>query len=132
MLEPTPPPRAVWIAQLAAAAILAQTLVFKFGAAPESVWIFQTLGVEPWGRLGSGAVEALAVALLLMPRAAVLGALLGAGTMLGAILSHVFVLGIAVQGDGGLLFALANVVLACCLAVLWVRRAQFLALLPGR
>jgi hypothetical protein len=132
MLEPTPPPRAVWIAQLAAAAILAQTLVFKFGAAPESVWIFQTLGVEPWGRLGSGAVEALAVALLLVPRVAVLGALLGAGTMLGAILSHVFVLGIAVQGDGGLLFALANVVLACCLAALWIRRAQFLALLPGR
>jgi hypothetical protein len=132
MHHPTPPPRAVWVAQLAAAAILGQTLVFKFGAAPESVWIFETLGVEPWGRLGSGAVEALAVALLLVPRTAVLGALLGAGTMLGAILSHVLVLGITVRGDGGLLFALANVVLACCLAVLWSRRGQLRSLVPGR
>lgn len=129
MLDPTPPPRSVWIAQLVAAAILAQTLVFKFGAAPESVWIFETLGVEPWGRLGSGAVEALAVVMLLVPRGAVFGALLGAGTMAGAILAHLFVLGIAVQDDGGLLFALANVVLACCLAVLGLRRAQVAALL---
>lgn len=132
MLEPTPPPRAVWIAQLAAAAILAQTQVFKFGAAPESVCIFETLGVEPRGRLASGAVDALAVALFLVPRAAVFGALLGAGTLLGAIHAHLFVLGTAVQGDGGLLFALAYVVLACCLAVLRSRRAQLLALLPGR
>lgn len=123
-----PPPRAVWIAQLAAAAILGQTLFFKFGGAPESVWIFSTLGAEPWGRLGSGAVEAVAVVLLLAPRTAVFGALLGAGTMSGAIASHALFLGIEVQGDGGLLFALANVVLAACLVVLWLRRGQLAAL----
>lgn len=128
MHEPHPPPRAVWIAQLIAAAILGQTLFFKFTGAPESVWIFSELGAEPWGRLGSGAVEALAAALLLVPRGAVFGALLGAGTMLGAIASHVTVLGIEVQGDGGLLFALALTVLAACLTVIGLRRAQLLAL----
>lgn len=126
------PPLAVWIAQLVAAGILGQTLFFKFSGAPESVWIFQTLGAEPWGRLGSGAVEALAVVLLLTPRGAVWGALLGLGTMLGAVASHLAFLGIEVQGDGGLLFALANVVLVACLAVLWMRRAQWLALVPRR
>jgi uncharacterized membrane protein YphA (DoxX/SURF4 family) len=129
--QPTPP-RAVWIAQLVAAAILGQTLFFKFGGAPESVWIFTTLGAEPWGRLGSGAVEAVAVALLLLPRLAVFGALLGAGTMVGAIASHALFLGIEVQGDGGLLFGLANVVLVACLVVIALRRAQLFALLPGR
>jgi hypothetical protein len=126
------PRRAVWIAQLAAAAILGQTLFFKFSGAAESVWIFTTLGAEPWGRLGSGAVEALAVVLLLVPRLAVFGALLGAGTMLGAIASHALFLGIEVQGDGGLLFALANVVLVACAIVIALRRAQLRALLPVR
>lgn len=132
MNEHPSPPRVVWIAQLAAAAILGQTLFFKFSGAAESVWIFTTLGAEPWGRLGSGAVEALAVVLLLVPRLAVFGALLGAGTMLGAIASHALFLGIEVQGDGGLLFALANVVLVACAIVIAQRRAQLKALLAVR
>jgi len=131
-MQPARPPLVVWVAQLAAAVLLGQTLFFKFGGAPESVWIFETLGAEPWGRLGSGAVEALAVVLLVTPRGAVWGALLGLGSMLGAIASHLVFLGIEVQGDGGLLFALANVVLVACLAVLWLRRGQWLALLPRR
>ena len=42
---------------------LAQTLFFKFTAAPESVYIFSTLGVEPWGRIDSGIIELVASAL---------------------------------------------------------------------
>lgn len=115
---------ASWIAQLAVAAILAQTLFFKFTAAPESVWIFSTLGLEPWGRLGSGAAELVAVVLLLMPATAALGALLALGVISGAIVSHLTKLGIEVQGDGGLLFGLALAVFAGSLVVLWLRRAQ--------
>ena len=44
-------------ARLVAAAILAQTLFFKFTGAPEAVHIFTTLGVEPFGRIGLGVVE---------------------------------------------------------------------------
>jgi hypothetical protein len=113
-----------WAGQLVAAAILAQTLFFKFTAAPESVFIFTRLGVEPWGRLASGVVELGAVVLLLVPRTAALGALLALGVMSGAILAHLTRLGIAVQGDGGLLFALALVTWACAAGVLWLRRAQ--------
>ena len=40
-----------WILQIVVAAILAQTLYFKFTAAEESVYIFTTLGIEPWGRI---------------------------------------------------------------------------------
>ena len=91
-------------AQLVAAAILFQTLFFKFSAAPESVYIFTTLGIEPWGRLGSAVAELIAVILLLWPRFAALGALLGLGMMSGAILSHLTKLGIVVQDNGGTLF----------------------------
>ncbi|MFN0174260.1 MAG: DoxX family membrane protein [Saprospiraceae bacterium] len=110
-----------------AAAILAQTLFFKFSGAAESVWIFQQLGAEPWGRLGSGVAELVCAVLLLIPRTAWLGALGGLGVMSGAIVSHLFILGIEVKGDGGLLFILALVVLVCCAVTLWLRRGEMMA-----
>jgi uncharacterized membrane protein YphA (DoxX/SURF4 family) len=72
------------------------------------------LGIEPFGRIGSGIVELIASILILIPRTTLLGALLGAGTMLGAIFSHLFVLGIEVKNDGGELFILAIITLLCC------------------
>ena len=51
---------ASWLCQLTAAAILGQTLFFKFTGAPESRYIFATLGVEPWGRIGTGVLELVA------------------------------------------------------------------------
>ncbi len=102
---------------LAAAVILLQTLFFKFTAAPESVYIFTTLGIEPYGRIGSGVAELCAAVLLLLPYTAWLGALLALGIMGGAMLSHLTVLGVEVQGDGGTLFMLA---IAVALLSLWV------------
>lgn len=113
-----------WVLQLVAAVILGQTLFFKFTGAPESIYIFEALGAEPWGRFGTGLLELVAVVLLLWPGRAVLGAGLGAGLMAGAVGSHLTRLGIVVQDDGGLLFALAVVTLLACLGVLWIRRAS--------
>jgi hypothetical protein len=116
--------RLSWTLQLVVAAILAQTLFFKFTAAPESVYIFTTLGMEPWGRIGSGVAELLAVVLLLVPATAALGALVAVGVILGALGAHLTKLGIEVQGDGGLLFALALAVFVGGLAILWIRRRE--------
>ena len=107
-----------WICRIAAAAILLQTLYFKFTAAPESVYIFSKLGLEPWGRIGSGVAELVASILLLVPATTALGALLALGVISGAIMSHLTVLGIVVMDDGGELFALALVVFACSAVVL--------------
>ena len=84
----------IWIIKLVAVIILLQTLYFKFTAAPESVFIFSTLGIEPFGRIGSGIVELIASILILIPRTTLLGAVLGFATMLGSIFSHILVLGI--------------------------------------
>ena len=111
-----------WVARLAAAVILLQTLFFKFSGAPESVYIFQTLGAEPWGRYGSGVAELVAAMLLLIPRTGLYGGLLSAAVMIGAIGAHLTRLGIEVQGDGGTLFGLAVVVLVSALTVVWLRR----------
>ncbi|MDY7094953.1 MAG: DoxX family protein [Acidobacteriota bacterium] len=115
---------ASWVAQLVVAVILLQTLYFKFTAAPEPVWIFQQLGVEPWGRIATGILELIAGLAILVPATVVLGALLSAGLMVGAILSHLTVLGIEVQNDGGTLFVMALVVFAASLVVLWIRRRE--------
>lgn len=116
--------RLSWAAQIVVAAILAQTLFFKFTAAPESVYIFTTLGMEPWGRIGSGVGELVAVVLLLRASTAVFGAGLAVGLMGGALQAHLGKLGIEVQGDGGLLFGLACTVLLASLSVLVLRRRQ--------
>lgn len=116
-----------WVMQLSVAVILLQTLYFKFTGAEESVYIFSTLGMEPWGRYLSGIAELLAAALLLIPGFAPFGALLSLGVISGAIVSHLTVLGIDVRGDGGLLFALAVIVFACSLAIVAIRWRE----LPG-
>lgn len=105
-----------------AAAILLQTLYFKFTGAPESVYIFTTVGQEPWGRYGSGVVELVASILLFFPRGVALGALLALGTMSGAIFFHLTKLGVVVHDDGGLLFGLAIVVWLNAAFLLWLHR----------
>jgi hypothetical protein len=115
--------RLSWALQLAAAAILAQTLYFKFTGAAESVAIFETLGAEPYGRIGLGVVELVAVVLLVRGRTALLGALLTLGLMSGALASHLTVLGIEVGGDGGALFALALAAFLCAAGICWLRRS---------
>jgi hypothetical protein len=120
-----------WILQAVVALILFQTLFFKFTAAEESVYIFSTLGMEPWGRIGSGVVELIACILLLHPRTIPLGAMLAIAVISGAIVSHLTKLGIVVKNDGGFLFILALVVFFGSAAILFIRRAQ-VPLVGGR
>ena len=107
-----------------------QTLYFKFNAAPEPIHIFTTLlgKYEAFGRIGTGVIELIAGMLLLYPRTSVLGAILGAGTMAGAVFSHLFILGISVKyyttesvliNDNGSLFLSALIKLICCLIIIY-------------
>jgi len=111
-----------WILRLTAAVILAQTLWFKFTAAPESVYIFDKVGLGAPGRIGSGVAELIAAILLVLPRTAWLGSALALGVMGGAIMSHLTVLGIVVMDDHGELFGLALTVAVCSAIVLFLHR----------
>ena len=105
----------ILVIRIVAAVILLQTLYFKFTGQPESVELFTKLGVEPWGRIGTGIIELLTGILLLLPSTVFIGAFLGIGLMSGAILSHLTVIGIVSQGDGGQLFMLAIIELVLCI-----------------
>ncbi len=111
-------PILAWVSAL----ILFQTLFFKFTGAEESRWIFSQLGAEPAGRIGSGVIELVAGICLIIPAMRIYGAILAAGTMAGAIVSHIFILGISVQGDGGFLFGLALIVFGSSLFILYRNR----------
>jgi hypothetical protein len=113
-----------WVLQVVVAGILLQTLFFKFTGAAESVYIFSTLGAEPWGRIGSGVVELIASILLLVPATTTIGAALALAVISGAIVSHLTILGIEVQGDGGLLFTLALTVFVASALILLLRRGE--------
>jgi uncharacterized membrane protein YphA (DoxX/SURF4 family) len=122
-----------WLIRIVPAIIMLQTLYFKFSAAPEPTHIFTTLlgNYEAFGRIGTGVVELIGGLLLLLPRMSVFGALLGAGTMSGAIVSHLFILGIQVSyydaenkliNDHGSLFISALITLVCCLIIIFQQR----------
>lgn len=119
----------IWILRIVAAGILLQTLFFKFSGAAESIYIFSALGVEPYGRIGSGIAELIVAILILIPKTTWIGALGGCGIMIGAILSHLLVLGIVVENDGGFLFLLAVITLLCCLGLLYFNKNKLFNLL---
>ena len=112
------------ISSIIAALILLQTLYFKFSEAAESVYIFDQLGLEPYGRIGTGILELIIAALLLVKRSSLVGGILGLGVITGALFSHIFVLGIEVQDDGGLLFGLALLVFVLCFVTIWTQKEK--------
>ncbi|MBC5839530.1 DoxX family protein [Flavobacterium sp. F-392] len=116
-------PKFSWFLRILVALILLQTLFFKFSGAVESVFIFRTLGVEPYGRIGAGIVELIAVVLIIVPQTKTIGAFLGFGLMVAAIGAHVLFLGIELQNDGGLLFFMAVIVLICCALLLYINKS---------
>ena len=111
---------------IAAAIILLWTLQFKFTAHPTSVALFTELGMEPWGRIGTGVLELIAGGLLLFRKVSYHGALLSLGLMAGALLSHLGKLGIVYQGDASL-FIMASFVFLASVAILLLRKKEILA-----
>lgn len=119
----------IWILRIVAALIMLQTLFFKFTASAESVYIFTTLDMEPYGRIGSGIAELISSILLLINRTTLLGAIMGMGIMAGAIVSHILVLGLVVMDDGGQLFAYALITFICCALLTYINKEKIPALL---
>jgi len=115
--------------RIVAAVIMLQTLYFKFTAQPESIYIFSTVGVEPWGRILTGVAELIASVMLLTPRTVVFGALLTIMIMAGALATHLLILGIEVKGDHGQLFAYACTAFGCASLLLILHKDRVAALI---
>lgn len=121
-----------WASRLLAAIIMLQTLFYKFSGSPESIYIFNRVGMEPWGRFAVGGAELLAAILLILSRTVWMGAVLTFGLMSGAIVMHIAILGIEVQNDGGLLFAYAMVCWVCSIYLMLVHKQDLKSFLVRR
>jgi uncharacterized membrane protein YphA (DoxX/SURF4 family) len=118
------------ILRIIVALVLIQTLRFKFTAHPDSVYIFEKVGLEPNGRIGIGVLELIAGILLIIPKTVWAGAVLTLGLIGGAIMMHLTQLGIEVNNDGGILFitALVTFILSAIILYLYRKDIPFLNL----
>jgi len=114
----------LWVAQIALASFFLLAGGSKLAGVPETVTLFEAIGVGQWFRYVTGLIEVGSAIALLVPSLALFGAMALVATMLGAIATHVFVIG----GSP----AVAVVLLLVALVVVWARRGQLLAALPGR
>ncbi|ABJ75640.1 DoxX family membrane protein [Leptospira borgpetersenii] len=105
-----------WMARIVASVILIPAFYFKLSGAESSIATFTALDAEPFSRYVVGFFELGVVFLLLIPQTSWLGAMIATVIMVGAIGSHISILGF--QGEMGISFLLAFVVLICCLTEL--------------
>ena len=114
---------ASWIVQILAGAMLLMAGISKLRGKPEMVGAFEAIGAGQWFRYLTGALEVIGAVLLVVPRLIGVGALLLSAVMVGAVATHLFILG------GSPVMAL--VLLAAVGFVAWVRRAQLQGLVQG-
>jgi len=107
---------ALWVTQVALAAMFLMAGGSKLAGVPAMVSMFDAIGLGQWFRYVTGVIELTSGIALLVPSAAVFGALLLIPTMLGAIVTNVFVVHASPVMPLLLLLAAA--------AVAWARRHQ--------
>lgn len=107
---------ALWVVQVALAAMFLMAGGSKLAGAPAMVSLFDAIGFGQWFRYVTGIVEITAGILLLVPAAAIFGALLLIPTMLGALATNLFLVHASP--------VMPLVLLLGAAAVAWVRRRQ--------
>ena len=113
----------LWILQIGAAGMFLMVGFFKLSGDPRMVGLFDAIGVGQWFRYVTGSLEVLGAILLLIPRLSGLGALLLVGVMLGAVATHLFVVGGSPLG--------AIILLIVTGVIAWGRRQRTMNLLAG-
>jgi len=83
----------LWILQILAAAMFLMAGTMKLIGNPDMVQLFGTIGIGQWFRYLTGTIEVVAGILLLVPAVAAFAAVALAVTMVGAIITHLFIVG---------------------------------------
>ena len=113
----------LWILQIAAAGMFLMAGFSKLVGNEQMVGMFEAIGVGQWFRYLTGALEVAGAILLLIPRTSGLGALILAGVMAGAVMTHLFIIG------GSPLMAI--ILLVVMGVVAWGRRQRTMNVLAG-
>jgi hypothetical protein len=115
---------ALWLTQIALAGMLILAGGLKLAGVPVMVALFDAIGIGQWFRYVTGSIEVVSAVALLVPAWAAFGALLLIPTMVGAVFTHLFIVGGSPVP--------ATVLLIGALAIAWVRRDQLASVLSRR
>jgi putative oxidoreductase len=107
---------ALWLTQIALAGMFLVSGGLKLTGAPELVALFDAIGIGQWFHYVTGSIEVVSAVALLVPSWAAFGAVLLIPTMVGAVATHLFIVG----GSA----APATILLIGSLAIAWARRDQ--------
>jgi len=115
---------ALWLTQIALAGMFILAGGLKLAGVLAMVALFDAIGVGQWFRYVTGSIEVVSAVALLVPSWAAFGALLLIPTMVGAVFTHLFIVGESA--------APATVALTGSLAIAWARRDQLASVLSRR
>ena len=115
---------ALWLTQIGLAAMFMFVGGLKLTGAPQLVALFDAIGIGQWFRYVTGSIEVVSAVALLVPASAAFGALLLIPTMVGAVITHLFIVGGSAVP--------ATVLLIGSLAIAWARRDQLASVLSRR
>jgi len=115
---------ALWLLQIALAAMFVFAGGLKLTGAPDMVGLFDAVGIGQWFRYVTGSIEVISAVALLVPSWAAFGALLLIPTMTGAVFTHLFIVGGSAVPP--------TVLLIGALAIAWLRRDQLASVLSGQ
>jgi putative oxidoreductase len=104
----------LWALQIVSAGMFLMAGTLKLAGNPMMVQMFGVIGVGQWFRYLTGAIEVAGAVLLLIPPIAAYGAAVLAVTMVGAVITHLFIVG------GSPLIPI--LLLASTTAIAWTRR----------
>ena len=83
----------LWALQIISAGMFLLAGTMKLSGNPMMVQMFGVIGLGQWFRYLTGTIEVVGAVLLLIPSVAIYGAVPLAATMVGAILTHLFIVG---------------------------------------
>jgi putative oxidoreductase len=115
---------ALWLTQIALAGMLILAGGLKLAGVPVMVALFDAIGIGQWFRYVTGSIEVVSAVALLVPSWAAFGALLLILTMVGAVFTHLFIVGGSAVP--------ATVLLTGSLAIAWAHRDQLASVLSRR
>ena len=115
---------ALWLTQIALSAMFVFVGGLKLTGAPEMVALFDAIGIGQWFRYVTGSIEVVSAVALLVPAWAAFGALLLIPTMVGAVVTHLFIVGGSAVP--------ATVLLIGSLSIAWARRDQLASVFSRR
>ncbi len=92
-LSTTAKSRTLWGVRILLALAFTAAGTAKLAGVPMLVAEFEAIGFGQWFRYFTGAVELLGVVLVLVPRTAFFGGLWLGGTMVGAVATHLLLIG---------------------------------------